>query len=196
MGSTELDPTELARLERSVRKTYELGRVRRALLGVAPVVVILAVAMCVAHRPGSTLAFGIATMVIGATMLWYGREPQKAVLPGIAAGLVPLVLALCANNVHVCGPEGCGTLCIPACAVGGVVAGLAVASVGNQRKAGIWFWLSASSLALLTGAMGCACIGYSGIVGLGVGFGAGVVPGLVRRALSRGRRTAEQENDR
>jgi hypothetical protein len=64
-----------------------------------------------------------------------------------------------------------------------VVAGLAVASVGNQRNAGPWFWVSASSLALLTGAMGCACIGYSGVIGLGLGFGAGMVPGLLRRAF-------------
>ena len=116
-------------------------------------------------------------------MLWYGRDPQKAVLPGIAAGLVPLVFALCANHMHACGADGCSSLCVPACALGGVVAGLAVASVGNQRNTGPWFWVSASSLALLTGAMGCACIGYSGVIGLGLGFGAGMVPGLLRRAF-------------
>jgi hypothetical protein len=115
--------------------------------------------------------------------LWYGRDPQRAVLPGVAAGLVPLVLALCANHVHACGVDGCTTLCVPACAVGGVVAGLAVAGVGNQRKAGPWFWASASALALLTGAMGCACVGSAGVVGLGLGFGAGMVPGLLRRAF-------------
>jgi len=69
--------------------------------------------------------------------------------------------------------------------VGGVVAGLAVASVGNQRRAGIWFWLSASSLTLLTGAMGCSCIGYSGVAGLGIGFAAGVVPGLLRTVFAK-----------
>lgn len=179
-----MDSTELLTIERSVRRRYELGRVRRALLGVAPVVVILAVSLCVAHRPGSTLFFGVATLFLGALMLWYGRDPQKAVLPGIVAGLVPLGLALCANHIHVCGPQGCGTLCLPACALGGAVAGLAVASVGNRRKAGAVFWLSASALALLTGAMGCACIGYSGMIGLGLGFGVGVIPGLVRRAFA------------
>jgi len=133
----------------------------------------------------STVWFGLATAAAGAAMLWYGRDPQKAVLPGIAAGLVPLVLALCANQMHVCGPDGCSSLCVPACTLGGVVAGLAVAAVGNQRRAGIWFWFSASSLALLTGAMGCACIGYSGIVGLGIGFAVGAVPGLLRRAFAK-----------
>jgi hypothetical protein len=179
-----MDSTDLRHVRQRARRAYELGRLRRALLGVAPVLVIVAVAACVAHRPASTLSFGIVTVTLGAAMLWFGREPQKAVLPGIAAGLVPLVFALCANQVHVCGADGCSTLCLPACALGGAVAGLAVASVGNQRKAGPWFWVSASALALFTGAMGCACIGYSGVLGLGVGFGGGMVPGLIRRAFS------------
>lgn len=180
-----MDSTDLTRLQRRVRWAYEFGRLRRALLGVAPVLVIVAVAACITHHPISTLWFGFATVTVGATMLWYGRDPQKAVLPGIAAGLVPLVFALCANHIHGCGADGCSSFCVPACAVGGVVAGLVVASVGNQRKAGAWFWLSASSLALLTGAMGCACVGYSGVLGLGIGFGAGIVPGLLRRAFGR-----------
>lgn len=180
-----MDSTDLTQLQRRVRRAYELGRLRRALLGVAPVLVIIAVAACVAHRPVSTLWFGLATVTIGAVMLWYGRDPQKAVLPGIAAGLVPLVFALCGNHMHACGTDGCSSLCVPACALGGVVAGLAVASVGNQRTAGPWYWVSASLLALLTGAMGCACIGYSGVVGLGIGFAAGIVPGLLREAFAK-----------
>jgi hypothetical protein len=180
-----MDFAELSQVRRRVRLAYELARVRLALLGIAPVLGVVALAVCFGQRPHSALAFGAATLLVGATMLWYGREPQRAVLPGIAAGLVPLVFALCANHVHVCGPEGCSTLCLPACALGGVVAGFAVASVGNKRRAGVWFWCSAAGLALLTGAMGCACIGYSGVLGLGVGFAAGVMPGLVRRALKQ-----------
>jgi hypothetical protein len=179
-----MDSTDLAQAQRRARVAYELARLRLALLGVAPVAVVVAVAACVAHRPVSTLWFGGATIAVGAAMLWYGRDPQRAVLPGIAAGLVPLALALCANNWHSCGPGGCSSFCVPACTLGGVVAGLAVASVGNQRRAGVWFWLSASGLALLTGSMGCACIGYSGVVGLGVGFAAGVVPGLLRKTFA------------
>jgi hypothetical protein len=103
----------------------------------------------------------------------------------VAAGLVPLVLALCANHVHHCSADGCMTLCVPACAVGGLAAGLAVAGVGNRRRAGAVFWLPASGLALLTGAMGCSCVGYAGVAGLGLGFAAGVVPGALRRIFAR-----------
>lgn len=178
-----MDSTDLSRIQRRVRFAYEMGRLRLALLGILPVILIVAIAASVNYRPMPALWLGVATVIIGATMLWYGREPQRAVLPGITAGLVPLVLALCANHFHACGLDGCSTLCVPACVLGGVVAGIAIASVGNQRRAGVGFWLSASGLALLTGAMGCACLGYSGIAGLAIGLGAGVVPGLLRRAF-------------
>jgi len=178
-----MDSTNLEQIQRRLRVAYEFGRLRLALVGILPVLVIVAIAASVTHRPMSALWLGVATVTIGATMLWYGREPQRAVLPGIAAGLVPLVLALRANHIHACGLDGCSTLCVPACALGGVVAGLAIASVGNQRRAGPLFWLSASGLALLTGAMGCACVGYSGIAGMAIGFGAGMVPGLLRKAF-------------
>lgn len=176
---------DLSHVQRRARVAYELGRLRLALVGVAPVALVAAVAVWLGHRPMSALGFGLATVMVGATMLWYGRDPQRAVLPGVAAGLVPLFLALCASRYHACGPNGCISFCVPACTLGGVVAGLAVASVGNKRRAGAWFWLSASGLAVLTGAMGCTCIGYSGVVGLGIGFAGGVVPGLLRRAFGR-----------
>lgn len=179
--------TDLALLERRARRAYELGRVRRALLGVAPVLLIIGSAAWFGNRPTSAVWFGLTTVVGGATMLWYGRDPQRAVLPGIAAGLIPLVAALCASHVHACGPNGCTSLCMPACTIGGALAGLVVASVGNRRRAGPWFWVSASTLAFLTGAMGCSCIGYSGVFGLGAGFSVGILPGLARRITAKNR---------
>lgn len=179
-----MDSTDRAQVRRHARVAYELGRLRLALLGTAPVMVVVAGAAWVTHRQVSTIWFGAATVAAAATMLWYGRDPQRAVLPGIVAGLVPLGLALCANHVHGCTIDGCSSLCLPACALGGVVAGLSVASVGNQRRAGVGFWVSASGLALLAGAMGCACVGASGVAGLVIGFMAGTVPGLLRKAFA------------
>jgi hypothetical protein len=176
--------TDLAALERRARRGYEVGRVRQALLGVLPLLFIVPVAACMTHRPAATVVLGMGAFALSAIMLWYGRDPQKAVLPGVAAGLVPLTMALCANQMHYCGPDGCTSLCIPACTVGGVLAGLVVAWAGRKRRAGPWYWLSAASLALLTGAMGCSCIGYGGIVGLAAGFAAGLVPILLSRRRS------------
>lgn len=178
-----MDSIELTQLQRRLRVSYELGRVRLSLLGMLPVVLVVACAACATQRPESALCFGVCTLAAGAAMLWYGREPQRAVLPGVLAGLIPLVLALVANRMHLCGPSGCSTWCVPACVAGGVVAGIAIAIVGHRRRAGAFFWLSASTLALFTGAMGCACVGFSGVAGLLAGFAAGVVPGAIRRAL-------------
>lgn len=178
-----MDSTERSRLLRRARRAYEWARLQRALGGVSPLLVVLALAVGFSHRPASALWFGLAATTAAAFMLWYGRAPQKAVLPGIAAGLVPLALALCANHLHACS-GGCSSLCVPACALGGVAAGVAVARVGASRRAGLGFWLSASALALCVGAMGCSCVGYAGVLGLGAGFGVGLLPGLVRRALA------------
>src|SRR5688572_516929 len=104
--------TDLPDLQRRLRWAYELGRLRRALLGITPVVVLVAAATCIAHRPISTFWFGLATVFAGTIMLWYGRDLQKAVLPGVIAGLVPLGFALCANSIHVCGTHGCSSLCV------------------------------------------------------------------------------------
>jgi hypothetical protein len=177
--------TELPEIERRARMRYEWARAKRALVGFAPLLVVVAVATAVARHPSATAAFGIAAFVGGAAMLWYGRDPKRAVLPGVLAGFVPLALALCTSHMRDCSGDGCMMMCVPACSVGGLVAGLAVASIGNQRRAGSVFWLSASALALFTGAMGCACVGYAGVVGLAIGFAAGVAPGLLRRVFAR-----------
>lgn len=175
--------SDLVAVRRQVRRAYELGRARRALIGSLPILLVVAAAVCFTHRLDSTLAFGIAAALLGVTALWFGRNPQRAVLPGVAIGLVPLILALCANHWHHCGPDGCSTWCVPACGSGGLIAGIAIAKLGAHKPVG--YWLSASSLALLTGAMGCACVGYSGVLGLGLGFGGGTLLVLLRRLWTR-----------
>ena len=177
-----MDSSDLKRLEQRVRFKYEWSRARRAIAGFAPALAVIAMATLLGKRPGFTLAIGATMFVFGSGLLWYGRNLRRAVLPGFIAGVVPLTLALCANHFgHACTGEQCVSLCLPACITGGLVAGLAVAAAGHRGRHGLSFWVAASGLALLTGAMGCACIGYSGIAGLALGFGAGLVPGLVQR---------------
>jgi hypothetical protein len=180
-----MDSSELDQIERRVRRSYEWSRLRQALLGFAPVLGVVAVAVALAREPSTALAFGLGVFLVGVMLLWYGRDLRRAVLPGVAAGLVPLALALCASHWHHCDAHACTSFCVPACAAGGLLAGLGVAAVGNQRRAGAAYWLPASGLALLTGAMGCSCVGHAGIAGLAIGYGAGVVSELVRRRLMR-----------
>jgi hypothetical protein len=180
-----MDSTELARIERRVRRGYEWARLRRALLGFAPLLVIVAVAAAFARRPTVAAALGLTAFLLGVVLLWYGRDLKRAVLPGVLAGLVPLTFAICASHWHHCDGETCTTLCMQACAAGGVLAGLGVSAVSGRMRSGAAFWLPASGLTLLTGAMGCSCVGYGGVVGLVIGYGLGVLPGLLRRLIVR-----------
>lgn len=189
MGSTEPGAAsliDLELLEQRARRRYELGRLRRAALGALPLLPLLIGALCLTQRPSSTLGFGLAALGATLLLLWYGRGPQRAVLPGVAAGFVPLALSLCANQIHHCGSHGCSSFCAPACTLGGTIAGLVVMHVARRRGLGLGFLLAASAVALLTGAMGCTCVGYSGVLGLGVGYVLGLAPGLLRSRRARG----------
>jgi len=176
-----MDSTEVSEIARRTRLRYEWARLRRAALGFAPVLLVVAGATALARRPTLTGVLGVAAFVMGAALLWDGRDPKRAVLPGVLSGLVPLSLALCANRLHVCTGDGCVSWCVPACSLGGLVAGFLVARAGHQRRRAPSFWLAASALAFLIGGMGCACVGYSGLLGLALGFGVGVLPGLLHR---------------
>jgi hypothetical protein len=173
---------DLSQLERRARRKYEWARARRALLGFAPSLLVVALAALANKNPASALLFGAALFVVGAGLLWYGRDVRRAVLPGLAMGLVPLVFALCANHFgHACVGGQCMALCVPACTLGGLGAGIGISLIGLRWKQGPTFWVGATVITLLTGAMGCSCVGYGGLAGLGLGFGLGLVPVLVRK---------------
>lgn len=183
-----IDPNTLAR---TVRLRYEWSRAWRAALGFAPTLLLVGVAAAVSPRSASVVLLGALLFGTGVALLWYGHGLQRAVLPGVFAGVVPLLSALCANHWgHVCTGEGCVSLCLPACIAGGLAAGLllgywALDSGAQRRQRGFGFVLAASCLALLTGAMGCACIGYSGIFGLIAGYSVGLLPTAARALRAR-----------
>lgn len=178
-----MDSIEPTKVLRRARLRYEWARLSRAVWGFAPALLIVVLAASAAKRPSTTILFGAAMFALGVVMLWYGRDLKRAVLPGLAAGLFPLAFALCANQLgHYCTGDACVSLCLPACIAGGVAAGLGVAFLGHRAKHGVGYWAAASTMALLTGAMGCACVGYSGLIGLGAGYLVGLIPAVAGRA--------------
>src|SRR5438105_4563737 len=98
-----MDSSELKRFEHKLRLKYEWSRARRAVLGFAPAIAIIALAALLATNPRWPLVFGASMFAFGALLLWYGRDLKLAVLPGVVAGIVPLTLVLCASRVgHAC----------------------------------------------------------------------------------------------
>lgn len=179
-----MSPEELETVQRRLRRAYEVSRFRRALLGFAPILVLVVVAAVIGGRTKVAVPAGVLLFAAGVLALWYGREPGRGVLPGAIAGSLALVLALCASQMgHFCTGERCMSWCLPACVAGGVLAGGMVSFVGVRQRRGVGYWLSASVITLLTGALGCSCVGYSGVGGLALGFVGAL---LLSSALGRG----------
>lgn len=182
---------DLERLERRARRGYERARIRRALLGAMPVALLVAVVFYLRLHPHPHVMLGIGagSFALGAALLWFGREPGRAVLPGLLAGLLPLWLALCARHWgHMCSDAECMAMCLPVCAAGGALAGLVVSWYGAFRGRTVWFWASVSGMTLLVGAVGATCAGFQGVLGVAAGYGLGLAMGIVVARL-RSRQT-------
>lgn len=177
---------ELDRTLRRARFHYEWMRARRALLGFLPVFGLVGAVCALSDQPERALASGIILFLLGAAVLWYGRDLRRAVLPGVAAGLLPISLVFGAEHLgHACGGSSCTSLCLAACVAGGFLAGGWVTSSKTAREARVAFWVAASAVALLTGAMACARLGIAGMGGLLFGYGVGALPGCIRRLLTK-----------
>lgn len=156
-----------ARAERA----YEFGRARRAATFAVPLLALAVIATCLGARPLTAAGVGGLLLATAGVFLWRGQTLGRSVFPGVVAGLVPLALAVGARSYgHICTGTECVSLCIPACTAGGMVAGLLIARTARHAAARGPFLLGASALALLVGALGCSCVGYGGVAGLGVGL--------------------------
>jgi hypothetical protein len=153
-------------------------------LGAIPSVLLLAIAVVFGQKTSLIFTLGALSVGLTAFLVWYGREAQRGAFIGLVSGVAPLLLSLCANSMHHCGGDECSSLCVPACTAGGVIAGAFVGGIGARRNARAGYYSSAISLSLLVGAMGCACMGYSGVFGLFAGFLVGSSPSTVRRVLA------------
>jgi hypothetical protein len=180
---------DLDRAEARARRAYELGRARGALLLATPLAVLAVLAGFLGHRPLEAALIGSVLYVTGLLFHWRGRDLGAAVLPGAAAGLVPLGVGLLIRAYGCVGgcstSIGCMAFCIPASAVAGAVAGFLVAGASIGRPGKTAFLVSGGTIAMLTGALGCACIGIGGLLGLAAGVSIPVGVGLARLAIVR-----------
>lgn len=149
---------------------YERGRLRWAALSVLPLAIVPLGSYAVGQRLGSSIFLGAALLGAGVVMLWRGQEWARGLSTGLKAGVVPLALSHAAALYgHVCTPSGCTSLCVPACALGGVVAGLIVAVAAARSVAPLKVLAAGGATACLVGAFGCSCVGLGGIAGMMLG---------------------------
>jgi len=167
-------------LEVRARRAYELGRLRAA-LRVAPFVVAAAIAAIACGRPAApTYALAGALLVFCVGVSYAGGPGGRGVVPGLVAGAAPLGMPLLMATVgHACFGPACMSLCLPACVVGGAVAGVVIAKSAARRDPDPRFLAAAIAVAALTGALGCTIAGVAGVLGMLGGTVAAGAPVLV-----------------
>jgi hypothetical protein len=178
-----MEPSDTVLLGRA-RRAYEQGRLQAALWRAAPLVPIVAWIYGWCRYPVLAVVCGGALVALTVAFAWRGQAWGRAVTPGLAAGLAPLVMPLLMRGAQdVCVGEMCCSLCLVGCVAGGIVAGVLVgrraATLDEGRRT---FLAAAGALALLAGAPACAFAGVIGLVGLLLGFAAGTAPTLLARA--------------
>lgn len=152
---------------------YERGRLKWAALSALPLAIIPLGSFAVGHRLISSTALGAALLITSTALLWRGQLFSKSLATGLKAGLVPLVLSHGANLYgHICTAEGCTSLCVPACALGGLVAGAIVARAAARMTAPVPALVTGGAIACIVGAFGCACVGFGGMAGMVLGTAA------------------------
>jgi len=185
-----MEPEALAARVRArremARRAYEVGRARYAAWAAAPTLAVVIVAVLMSDQRASALLIGAALYATAALLHWRGRHLGRGVLPGVAAGIVPFAAAHAARLYgHMCTPEGCVSLCVPACLTGGLIAGAGVARLAWRSERLRASWAPACGVAALTGALGCACLGYGGMLALAAGLVLGAAPLALRPAHTR-----------
>lgn len=177
-------PLTEAQLQAAARGAYERSRLSKAVAVAAPVAVLPALSFWLGTSLASATLLGGALVAAVLLVVWRGGAVALSGAVGLKAGVVPLAFAHAAKLFgHVCTPAGCTTLCVPACATGGVIAGALVEWWARRSpRAHLTRGLGAG-VALMTGALGCSCVGYAGVAALLVGLAASMVAG---RFVSRG----------
>lgn len=162
-------------LESKARRAYEWSRVRRALLGALPILVLAVPAVALATKPVWSALVGAGLMLGVVASLWFGHGLPRVALLGVAAGTLPLSLVLCTWRVgHACAGAWCMPLCLGSSAVGGAAAGAIIARWAFEKRFSAGRLVVALGFGVLTGAMGSTCVGSRGLVALVVGFVVGV----------------------
>lgn len=162
----------------AAQRAYEAGRLRSSIAAALPVLILPVVSWVLSGRTVMQSVLGTGLVLAVSLGLWRGQALGRGTSLGLAAGMVPLVCAHAARLYgHVCTPTGCATLCVPACLIGGAAAGL-IAVAGARRASAPGLTLAtAGGVAVLTGSLGCACVGFGGVMGLVAGVGAVVLTG-------------------
>lgn len=172
----------------TMRRAFVRGRVKYAAGGALVSAVIAGLGVVFSHDPGRALPFALGVVLMSFLWVLQGQTFERMMLPSLLLGTMPLTCSIAAQYVgHACMHGGCSSLCVPLCTAGGVGAGILMARLAGASAQPVRAWIAGASLIACCGAIGCVCVGASGIVGMAAGL---VVTGAVWSGLSWMRRAA------
>ena len=154
-------------LERRARWAYEMGRLRRALLWVLPVLALVVLALALQSSVGSSLLLGSGIALAAVGMSWWGRDLGRAVSVGLGAGAIAAAFPALVRTCGVCCiAGGCTSWCLIGCVGGGAAAGMLIGRMARTASNRFAYAVAGSVLALGVGALTCQMFGTIGMGGL------------------------------
>ncbi|HEV8324652.1 MAG TPA: hypothetical protein VG389_23745 [Myxococcota bacterium] len=179
-------PVDAAGLEARARRAYERGRLAAGVRRAWPVVPMAMLSLAGCQRPVFTLVAGAVLAAAAVGLVWRGEAWGRAVVPGLVAGTLPLLLPILVRQLHACPGGSCAGACLVACTVGGLAAGAALGVRAVRLESGRLSYLIAGAvIAGLTGALGCAVSGVAGVVGMAAGVVVASTPVVALSLASR-----------
>ena len=150
-----------------MHQAFRRGRLRLATVDAAASLLLLVPALLWADGSLRTLILGVIVLSSVALFSYRGGPAGKSALSAVMLGSLPIVLALSSLSLHqACSHHGCSSYCVPACALGGVIAGVIAGRVGARSPRPFLSIVSLLWLIGLTGSIGCSCVGKSGMLAL------------------------------
>jgi len=169
------------------RRAYELGRLQWALRGASGTLLLVTASVLFGGNMLLRLVVGAALLLTVTFCLWRGQMLATAVRPGLLAGLFPFGLLLtmrCAAG-HFCEIADCGHW-MAFCGAGGLVAGVLLAAhAWHLRDGALTFLIAGSTIAALTGLLGCFAGGIMGAVWMAFGEMAATLPAFAHKLHRR-----------
>jgi len=143
---------------------YERARWWRGARAALLVLPLTAVSLVWSRNPTVSVVIAVALAAAVVLFVRAGGLTARAVVPGLSAGVVPLVLPLVACPSCSTLPTGASLL---VCASGGVLSAAILASFAlHARRDRIPFAIAAGAIAGLAGSLGCVVVGLAGVVAM------------------------------
>lgn len=143
-----------------------------------------AVCTLLSANPKACAYLALLTVGLAVALRWLDVRGVEAVNVGLKSSMLPLLVSVALMQL------GCSSnpaLCTTVCILSGTLAGAWMGYELGQRRAGLFVWVSAVSVALIVAALGSLDLGLMTSIGLSVAY---IVSAVAVAALVRLRRAA------